>query len=75
MSRKDTTIPTPDGEARASVITPDSGAGPWPAVIFFMDGPGIRPALFEMASEWRTTATMSCCPTCSGASRPMSPST
>lgn len=51
MSRKDITIPTPDGEARASVITPDSGAGPWPAVIFFMDGPGIRPALFEMGQR------------------------
>ena len=26
-------------------------AGPWPAVLFFMDGPGIRPALFEMAER------------------------
>lgn len=51
MSRKDISIPTPDGEARASVITPDSGAGPWPAVILFMDGPGIRPALFEMGQR------------------------
>jgi carboxymethylenebutenolidase len=51
MSRKDITIPTRDGDARASVITPDKGEGPWPAVIFFMDGPGIRPALFEMGQR------------------------
>jgi len=51
MSRKDVKIPTRDGEARASVITPDTGEGPWPAVLFFMDGPGIRPALFEMGER------------------------
>jgi carboxymethylenebutenolidase len=51
MSRKDVSIPTRDGDARASVITPDKGEGPWPAVIFFMDGPGIRPALFEMGQR------------------------
>jgi len=27
------------------------GAAPWPAVLFFMDGTGIRPALFEMAER------------------------
>jgi carboxymethylenebutenolidase len=51
MSRKDVTINTRDGEARAHVFTPDQGAGPWPAVIFFMDGMGIRPALFEMGER------------------------
>lgn len=51
MSRSDVTIQTRDGAARAFVFTPDAGRGPWPGVIFFMDGPGIRPALFEMAQR------------------------
>ena len=56
MSRQDITIPMPDGptpdsRARAFVFTPDKGQGPWPAVIFFMDGPAIRPALFEMGER------------------------
>lgn len=44
-------IPTPDGDARAFVFTPEQGAGPWPAVIMYMDGPAIRPALFEMGQR------------------------
>ena len=51
MSRQDVTIPVADGEARAFVFTPDHGQGPWPTVLFFMDGPAIRPALFEMAER------------------------
>jgi carboxymethylenebutenolidase len=52
MSRQDVTIPTPDGDARAFAFTPSDGqGGPWPAVIFYMDGPAIRPALFEMAER------------------------
>jgi len=51
MSREQVSIPTPDGEARAFVFTPDSGAGPWPTVLFYMDGPAIRPALFEMGER------------------------
>lgn len=51
MSRQDVTIPTPDGDARAFVFTPNDGAGPWPAVIFYMDGLAIRPALFEMGER------------------------
>jgi len=27
------------------------GNGPWPAVIFYMDAPAIRPALFEMSQR------------------------
>jgi carboxymethylenebutenolidase len=50
MSRTDVSIPTPDGAARAYTFTPD-GDGPWPAVIFFMDAPAIRPALFEMCER------------------------
>lgn len=44
-------IPTPDGTMRAFRFTPADGQGPWPAVIFFMDGLGIRPALFEMGER------------------------
>lgn len=44
------TITTEDGLCPAHVFHPP-GAGPWPAVLFFMDGIGIRPALFEMAER------------------------
>lgn len=50
MSRTEIILQTPDGPARGFTFKPD-GAGPWPAVIFFMDGLGIRPALFEMAER------------------------
>lgn len=43
-------IPTPDGDARAYTFHPE-GKGPWPAVIFFMDAPAIRPALFKMCER------------------------
>ena len=47
--KRDVSIPMPDGQsARAYVFTPNSGAGPWPTILFYMDGPAIRPALFEM---------------------------
>ena len=51
MSRQQVTIPTADGDARAFVFTPDQGAGPWPAVLFYMDAPAIRPALFDMGER------------------------
>lgn len=50
MARTEVNIPTPDGDARAFVFTP-AGQGPWPAVIFYMDAPAIRPALFEMCER------------------------
>ncbi|HEY2027727.1 MAG TPA: dienelactone hydrolase family protein, partial [Myxococcales bacterium] len=43
-------IETKDGKCPAYVFKPQ-GAGPWPAILFFMDGIGIRPALFEMAEK------------------------
>jgi carboxymethylenebutenolidase len=43
-------IRTNDGDCPAHVFTP-RGSGPWPAVIFYMDGLGIRPTLFEMAQR------------------------
>ena len=50
MTQTDVTIPTVDGDARAFVFHP-AGQGPWPAVIFFMDAPAIRPALFAMGER------------------------
>ena len=41
---------TDDGICPAHVFAPD-GDGPWPGVLLFMDGPGIRPALFEMGER------------------------
>lgn len=44
-------IATQDGVLSAYVFRPATGDGPWPAVLFLMDGLGIRPALFEMAAR------------------------
>ena len=49
--KTDISLPTPDGDARAFVFTPDQGSGPWPAAIIFMDAPAIRPAMFEMGER------------------------
>jgi carboxymethylenebutenolidase len=51
MSRTDVTIETRDGICPATLFIPDEPAGPWPAVIFFMDGFGIRPVMREMAQR------------------------
>jgi len=51
MSRTDISIKTADGDCRSYVFRPDTGAGPWPAVLYFMDGPAIRPVLFEMGQR------------------------
>jgi carboxymethylenebutenolidase len=48
MPRLDLAFDTRDGTCPASLFTPD-GPGPWPGVIFFMDGMGIRQALRDMA--------------------------
>lgn len=50
MPREQISIRTPDGDCPTHVLTP-SGAGPWPAVIFYMDGLAIRPALVDMAAR------------------------
>lgn len=49
MPRLDVTLSTRDGACPASLFTPAGSTGPWPGVIFFMDGLGIRQALWEMA--------------------------
>jgi carboxymethylenebutenolidase len=50
MAREMISIATKDGVCPATVLTPD-GAEPWPAVIFYPDGLGIRPALVAMAAR------------------------
>jgi len=44
------TLRTRDGECPVDVLTP-SGEGSWPAVIFYGDAGGIRPAMVEMAQR------------------------
>jgi carboxymethylenebutenolidase len=51
MPRQEVTIKTRDGMCPASVFTPANKVGPWPAVIFFMDGLGIRPVMWEMGQR------------------------
>ena len=46
-------ITTRDGTCRSIVFRP-KGAGPWPAVLMFMDGVGIRPAMVEVAERLST---------------------
>lgn len=43
-------IETRDGVCPSYVFEPE-GRGPWPAVLFFMDGVGIRPAILEMGER------------------------
>lgn len=47
------TVHTRDGACRSYVYRPSSG-GPWPAVLVYMDGLGIRPALLELAERLAT---------------------
>ena len=50
MSKKEVDIATPDGVADSHIFQP-KGAGPWPAVLFYMDGGGLREGLFDMAQR------------------------
>jgi carboxymethylenebutenolidase len=50
MSHEKLSVRTRDGDCPVHVFTPQ-GAGPWPAAIFFMDGLGIRPTLFDMGQR------------------------
>lgn len=51
MARTQVEISTDDGLCPASVFRAANSAGPWPGVIVYMDGAGIRPVLFEMAQR------------------------
>jgi carboxymethylenebutenolidase len=46
-------IKTKDGVCRSYVYRP-TGSGPWPAVLVFMDGVGIRPAMLELGEQLAT---------------------
>jgi|SRR5690242_1562442 carboxymethylenebutenolidase len=50
MAHERLSIATRDGDCPTHVFTPE-GDGPWPAAIFYMDGLGIRPTLFDMGQR------------------------
>jgi len=50
MREAEVTIKTADGEMDMFVCHPDEG-GPYPAVILYMDAPGIREELRDMVSS------------------------
>ena len=50
MQYTSTSIRTHDGECPAHVFRPD-GNGPWPAVLVYMDGIGMRSALLDIAAR------------------------
>ncbi|MGA0170126.1 MAG: dienelactone hydrolase family protein, partial [Pseudomonadales bacterium] len=47
-------IPTQDGAMNSFVVYPDEG-GPFPVVLFYMDAPGKREELHDMARRIATT--------------------
>lgn len=54
MAREAIEIRTEDGTCRAHVFRPGGtghGTGPWPAVLFYMDGIGMRPALHALGER------------------------
>lgn len=51
MARTTIDLSTRDGICKTSLFRPDNGSGPWPGVLFFMDGIGPRESLFEMAER------------------------
>jgi carboxymethylenebutenolidase len=50
MAHAQIEITTDDGTCPAHVYTPD-GSGPWPGVLLFMDGIGMRPAIRSVAER------------------------
>jgi carboxymethylenebutenolidase len=50
MKHEEVNIRTRDGQCPAHVFTP-KGAGPWPAVVVYMDAFGIRPALLQIGER------------------------
>jgi carboxymethylenebutenolidase len=50
MPRTPITLPTRDGLCPAHLLTP-SAEGRWPAIVFYGDAGGIRPALVDMAQR------------------------
>ena len=50
MQGEQVVVPTRDGVCVTRVLTP-AGKGPWPAILFYMDAGGIRPAVTAMAQR------------------------
>jgi carboxymethylenebutenolidase len=70
-------IKTKDGTCPAYVYRP-AGSGPWPAVLVFMDGLGIRPAMLEIGERLGTNGYFALLPDLyyrSGPYEPMNPHT
>jgi carboxymethylenebutenolidase len=53
MIEQEIAIPTKAGEVDSFICHPERG-GPWPAIIFYMDAPGIREELRDMARRLAT---------------------
>ena len=53
MPTESVSIPTRDGTCPARLFRPD-GTGPWPGVLLYMDGIGIRPAIHEIGEQLAT---------------------
>lgn len=51
MSTNQVSVPTPAGAMSTFVTRPGSGAGPWPLVVLYMDGLGMRPALVRIGER------------------------
>ncbi|HVY03871.1 MAG TPA: dienelactone hydrolase family protein [Caulobacterales bacterium] len=54
MIEKQADIQTPDGAMKTLIYHPE-GKGPYPIVLYLMDAPSIRPALFDMAIRMGTS--------------------
>ena len=50
MGLQQIVLKTSDGDCPVAIVTPE-GAGPWPAVVLFMDAGGIRPGIIDMATR------------------------
>jgi carboxymethylenebutenolidase len=53
-------IKTRDGICPSYVYRPTAKPAPWSAVLVFMDGLGIRPAMFEIGERFAADASYSC---------------
>ena len=53
MTHQTLSIRTADGNCPAHVFTPD-GDGPWPGVLVYIDGVGMRPAMHEIGARLAT---------------------
>ena len=51
MSGERIDLKSNDGVLDVHVFTPETGSGPWPGIVLYMDAFGVRPALAEMAQQ------------------------